>query len=174
MMVLGQHIKKEATSIAEGIKTIAESTTYGSHKLLDASTTAMDLQVGTKSTSQMDSGIVATGLSSVTSLADILAGTFDISDATKAQALVGTVEESVNGVSTMRAGMGATMISLEGIIDRNTESSINLSTARSRIVETDYAKEMANLANTQLRQQVGLAMLGQANSSASMVLSLLG
>lgn len=165
--------QKEATSIAEGIKTIAESTTYGSHKLLDASTTAMDLQVGTKSTSQMDSGIVATGLSSVTSLADILAGTFDISDATKAQALVGTVEESVNGVSTMRAGMGATMISLEGIIDRNTESSINLSTARSRIVETDYAKEMANLANTQLRQQVGLAMLGQANSSASMVLSLL-
>ena len=49
----------------------------------------------------------------------------------------------------------------------------NLSAARSRIMDADYAKETANLSRTQILQQAGTAMLAQANQSSQSVLSLL-
>ena len=49
----------------------------------------------------------------------------------------------------------------------------NLSASRSRIRDTDYAKETAELTRTQILQQAGTAMLAQANQSPSSVMSLL-
>jgi flagellin len=45
--------------------------------------------------------------------------------------------------------------------------------ARSRIEDTDYARESANLARTQVLQQAGMAMLSQSNQGSQNVLSLL-
>jgi flagellin len=45
--------------------------------------------------------------------------------------------------------------------------------ARSRILDTDYARESANLARTQVLQQAGMSMLTQANQMAQNVMSLL-
>ena len=50
----------------------------------------------------------------------------------------------------------------------------NQSAARSRVVDTDFAKETANLTRTQILQQAGTAMLAQANALPQNVLSLLG
>ncbi|HHA2457435.1 TPA: flagellin, partial [Stenotrophomonas maltophilia] len=52
-------------------------------------------------------------------------------------------------------------------------TSENLSASRSRIRDTDYAKETAELTRTQILQQAGTAMLAQANQSPSSVMSLL-
>ena len=52
-------------------------------------------------------------------------------------------------------------------------SSENMSSARSRIRDTDYAKETAELTRTQILQQAGTAMLAQANQTSQNVLSLL-
>ncbi|OZA73415.1 MAG: hypothetical protein B7X74_04410 [Thiotrichales bacterium 39-47-5] len=49
----------------------------------------------------------------------------------------------------------------------------NISASRSRIQDTDYAKEAANLARTQVLQQAGMSMLTQANQSTQNALSLL-
>ncbi len=46
-------------------------------------------------------------------------------------------------------------------------------TAKSRMNDTDYAKESANLARTQVLQQAGQAMLSQANQASQSVMSLL-
>jgi flagellin len=49
----------------------------------------------------------------------------------------------------------------------------NLSSSRSRIQDTDFAQETANLSRAQVLQQAGISMLAQANSSAQGVLKLL-
>ena len=49
----------------------------------------------------------------------------------------------------------------------------NLSAANSRVVDTDYANETANLTKTQILQQAATAMLSQANSQPNVVLALL-
>jgi flagellin len=49
----------------------------------------------------------------------------------------------------------------------------NMQAARSRILDTDYARESANLARTQVLQQAGMSMLTQANQMAQNVMSLL-
>jgi flagellin len=49
----------------------------------------------------------------------------------------------------------------------------NMQAARSRILDTDYARESANLARTQVLQQAGMSMLSQANQMSQNVMSLL-
>jgi len=53
-------------------------------------------------------------------------------------------------------------------------STENLSAAQSRIRDTDFASETANLTRAQILQQAGTAMLAQANALPNQVLSLLG
>lgn len=168
--------QKEADSIVADIQRIAENTKYGSIDLLGAGAEARTLQIGTTASSTMDSGIHAGGLvdfASGTALDDILSGDFDVSTRTAASSLVGTVDDAINKVSEMRGTFGGTINALEGIADRNSANAINLSQAHSRIVDTDVAAEMSNLVAAQLKQQVGVAMLGQANASSQIVLSLL-
>ena len=62
---------------------------------------------------------------------------------------------------------------LEFAADNLTNISINTSTARSRIMDTDYAEETSNLARTQIIQQAAMAVLAQANQHQKMVLTLL-
>lgn len=168
--------QKEADSMVAEIQRISQNTKYGDIDLLGTGATAKTLQIGTTTSSTMDSGIHAGGLAdfaSGTTLDDILAGTFDISTQTAASSLVGTVDGAIDKVSEMRGTFGGTINALEGVADRNSANSINLSQARSRIVDTDVATEMANLAASQLKQQVSIAMLGHANASSQMILNLL-
>lgn len=168
--------QKEADSMVAEIQRISQNTKYGDIDLLGTGATAKTLQIGTTTSSTMDSGIHAGGLAdfvSGTALDDILAGTFDISTQTAASSLVGTVDGAIDKVSEMRGTFGGTINALEGVADRNSANSINLSQARSRIVDTDVATEMANLAASQLKQQVSIAMLGHANASSQMILNLL-
>jgi len=76
----------------------------------------------------------------------------------------------VNGV---RADLGAVQNRFESTISNLSTSVENLSAARSRIQDTDFAAETANLTRTQILQQAGVAMLSQANSLPELVLSLL-
>ena len=62
---------------------------------------------------------------------------------------------------------------LEFATDNLTNISINASTSRSRILDTDDAEETSNLARTQIIQQAAMAVLAQANQHQKMVLTLL-
>ena len=62
----------------------------------------------------------------------------------------------------------------EAVISGNQTYGENLSAARSRIQDADFAAETANLAKQQVLQQAGVASLSQANASSQAILSLLG
>ena len=86
---------------------------------------------------------------------------------------LGYIDTAIARVSSHRATLGAMVNRLEFVVDNLTNTSVNTSTARSRIIDTDYAEETSTLARTQIIQQAATAVLAQANQHQKMVLSLL-
>ena len=86
---------------------------------------------------------------------------------------LGYIDTAIARVSSHRATLGATINRLEYAADNLTNISQNSRTARSRILDTDYAAETTTLARAQIIQQAGTAVLAQANQHAKSVLSLL-
>jgi flagellin len=99
--------------------------------------------------------------------------TVDISTATGAQSALTVLDKAINTVTDSRASMGAYQNRLTAAIANLETTSMNLQASRSRILDTDYAKETTNLAKTQIITQAATAMLAQANQSSQSVLALL-
>jgi flagellin len=124
-------------------------------------------------------GLESAGLKGVTSFtaATATAGagvsTVDLTTATGSQTALSTLDKAINTITDARAAMGAYQNRLTASIANLESSSMNLQASRSRILDTDYAKETTNLAKSQIIQQAATAMLAQANQSAQSVLSLL-
>jgi len=98
----------------------------------------------------------------------------DISTVDGANLALSVVDAAIAQVSNQRAKFGALQSRFSSTIS-NLETSVeNLSAARSRIRDADFAVETAELTRTQILQQAGTAMLAQANSIPQNVLSLLG
>lgn len=94
-------------------------------------------------------------------------------DATAATAAIGTLDTAINTVTTGRATMGAVQNRFDSVISNLATSSENLSAARGRIMDADFASETMNLSRAQILQQAGTAMISQANQLPQQVLSLL-
>jgi flagellin len=100
-------------------------------------------------------------------------GSVDISTSSGATAAIYALDAAIETVSAMQSRAGAYQNRLEAVVSNLTESNQNMSAARSRILDTDYATETTNLAKSQIIQQAATAMLAQANQSAQTVLALL-
>ena len=100
-------------------------------------------------------------------------GGVDLSTAAGSQAALSVLDKAINTVTDSRASMGAYQNRLTASVANLETTSMNLQASRSRILDTDYAKETTNLARAQIFQQAATALLAQANQSAQSVLSLL-
>lgn len=103
-------------------------------------------------------------------------GTKDLSlltqkDANKA---IDKIDNAINKVSMVRATFGATQNRLEHKIDNMNVTKENITSAESRIRDTDVSEEMANFTKNQILSQASQSMLAQANSLPQNVLQLLG
>jgi flagellin len=83
------------------------------------------------------------------------------------------IDSALANISNARASLGAVQNRFTNTISNLQATSENLSAARSRIQDTDFAAETASLTRGQILQQAGTAMLAQANSLPQGVLSLL-
>ena len=83
------------------------------------------------------------------------------------------VDAALTSVNVLRGNFGAIQNRFDSVISNLSSTSENLSSARSRIQDTDFAAETANLTRGQILQQAGTAMLAQANSLPNGVLALL-
>ena len=96
-----------------------------------------------------------------------------ISDPESAISALDFVDAAAKVVNESRARMGATMSRIEFTINNLMNVVENTEEAKSRVLDTDYAKESAELAKAQILAQAGTAMLAQANQSQQYVLNLL-
>jgi len=111
--------------------------------------------------------------SAVTSTASVASIPAQYSGVVGARESITAIDNAIKAIDTSRAKLGAVQNRFTTTIS-NLQSSIeNQSAARSRITDTDFAMETANLSRTQILQQAGTAMLAQANQSTQSVLKLL-
>ncbi len=97
----------------------------------------------------------------------------NISTADGAQDAISVIDAALAQVDNVRSGLGAAQNRFENTISNLQNVSENVSAARGRIQDTDFAVETANLSKNQILQQAGTAILAQANQLPQAVLSLL-
>ncbi|HYL17873.1 MAG TPA: flagellin, partial [Burkholderiales bacterium] len=163
---------------AGGTATIAGSDT-GNPKTLTSGAADSSRVAGTV-TLNSDSGFTAKSTDTTILPATTTTGstatdltTVDISTVTGANAALAVVDAALAQVDKMRANLGAVQNRFTNTIANLQTTSENLSSARSRIQDTDFAAETANLTRAQILQQAGVAMLAQANALPNNVLTLL-
>ncbi|WP_446001629.1 flagellin [Stenotrophomonas maltophilia] len=101
------------------------------------------------------------------------ASNLDVSTVKGAQQAMEIVDKALGAINSTRADLGAVQNRFTSVVANLQTSSENLSASRSRIKDTDFAKETAELTRTQILQQAGTATLAQANQVPQGVLSLL-
>ncbi|ALM91498.1 MULTISPECIES: flagellin N-terminal helical domain-containing protein [Alteromonas] len=112
-------------------------------------------------------GFSATGLG-------ITGGNNDVLTETNASALLGSVDNAISAIGGLRADLGALQNRFQSTIRNLSNISENVSAARSRIKDTDFATETAELSRNQILQQASTTILAQANQRPQAALSLLG
>src|SRR5574344_1266193 len=106
--------------------------------------------------------------------ANVTSLTFDIGTAEDAQKVVENVDKFIQAVDSKRAELGAVQNRLESTIRNQSNVSENVTDARSRIRDTDFATETANMTQQSIIQQASQSILSQSNQRPQMALSLLG
>ena len=90
------------------------------------------------------------------------------------QAAIIKIDDALNYIGQQRAGLGAFMNRLDHTISNLSNISENVTASRSRIRDTDFAIETAQLTSLQIKQQATAALLSQSNIAAESILKLLG
>ncbi|HID5258042.1 TPA: FliC/FljB family flagellin [Enterobacter ludwigii] len=103
---------------------------------------------------------------------DVLNGTVDSTGATNGNPL-DDIDAAIKAVDTQRSILGASQNRFESTITNLNNTVNNLTDARSRIQDSDYATEVSNMSRAQILQQAGSSVLAQANQVPQTMLSLL-
>ncbi|MGY4830200.1 flagellin N-terminal helical domain-containing protein [Sphaerotilaceae bacterium SBD11-9] len=165
------NLQAEFQQLNDEVARIVNGSKFNGTNLLDGSTATFTFQVGagtdTTDTIDVDSADLSATVTAV--------GALDISgtDATGATAALDALDTAITDVTTGRANMGAVQNRFDSVIANLATSSENLSAARGRIMDADFASETMNLSRAQILQQAGTAMISQANQLPQQVLSLL-
>ncbi|MFW9606790.1 MAG: flagellin [Pseudomonas sp.] len=167
-----ESIQTEITERINEIDRVAKSASFNGIKLADGTNTSLKIQIGANTEAEDSITINLTdGTTAGLSVDDLVAGA--VSDSVKAYATIDAVDDALKTVDTARSGLGATLNRFDSVISNLQNSETNLSAARSRIEDADYAKEVAEMTRAQILQQAGTSVLAQANQIPQGVLSLL-
>ena len=190
-------LQKEVDQLGAEINRISTSTTFAGTKLLDGSFGGT-FQVGADanqtigfSLSQAEgfsiSGIAAAAATTITvgtgtaaasvGISTIFgggsAGAIDITSQSEAQKVLAAADAMLGVVDGKRAELGAVQNRLDSTIRNQANISENVSAARSRIRDADFATETANMTKQNILQQAASSVLSQANQRPQAALQLL-
>lgn len=148
---------------------VAQITTYNNISLLSGANANVSIQIGSNNTANDKLSITLVNTTSTT-----LGINSNILDSTaNAQTALDNINTAINSVTAGLAQLGASHSNLQAAIDGNIERMTQIEASRSRIVDTDFAFESTKLAQFQIIQQSGAAMLAQANASGQIALKLI-
>ncbi|EMM7967450.1 flagellin [Pseudomonas aeruginosa] len=157
-------------NVGIGAFTDGAQISYVSKASADGTTSAVS-GVAITDTGSTNAGNAA-GTTTFTEANDTVAK-IDISTAKGAQSAVLVIDEAIKQIDAQRADLGAVQNRFDNTINNLKNIGENVSAARGRIEDTDFAAETANLTKNQVLQQAGTAILAQANQLPQSVLSLL-
>ncbi|GAB5991755.1 flagellin [Aeromonas enteropelogenes] len=174
-------LQQEVNQLSTEIDRIAGDTTFGGTKLLDGSFNGT-FQVGADANQTISFSL--TGFSfSIAGLAGanaanttvFVAGAngINIQTASASQKVLADVDKLIKQVDAKRAELGAVQNRMESTIRNQSNIAENVSAARARVRDADFAVETANLTQFNILQQAASTVLGQANQRPNGALQLL-
>lgn len=183
-------LQQEMEQLGEEINRVASDTTFGGQNLLDGTYTGT-FQVGADANQTISfsmgtvgsagtidvstsGGFTVSGLGQAATVSGLSATTISISSADNAQSMIAAIDSMIAAVDSKRAELGAVQNRFSSTISNLSNISENVSAARSRIRDTDFATETASLTSAQILQQASSSILAQANQRPQTALSLLG
>lgn len=168
----------EIDQLRADIDRISSTTQFNGTILLSTAPASYNLQVGANGTANdVISLLAAMGDTRATAAAGlniVTAASATIVDNATARTYLGTIDAALVILNTRRANLGAVVNRLEGTAKNLSNSIENMSSAESRIRDTDIAAESAEMSRYQVLQQSSAAILAQANQSTSIALKVLG
>ncbi len=162
-------LQKEVTQLKAEISRVASTTQFGVTNLLSGGFSAKFL-VGANAGQNIEIKLSRAGGYGTNALGLSALSVSSVGGASGALALIDTAIGVIDGT---RADLGAIQNRFQATIRNLTNISENVSGARSRIRDTDFAKETAELTRTQILQQTSTTVLAQANQRPQAALSLL-
>jgi flagellin len=159
-----------AVAAADGIP-VSEGTQFNGTNTLAGGT--LTFQVGANATDRISITGVDFSAQGTSKLQDTIKAAVSVDTSDNALAALTKIDDALSEVNTARATYGAVQNRFESVIGNLQISSENVTAAKSRIMDADFAAETAALTRGQILQQAGTAMLAQANSLPNNVLSLL-
>ena len=174
-------IGNEINSLWASIGKIETRTYFSSLKLLDATgdvTIQSSIVSGDTFTISSTSAFEnihssVSGTSAAANMFELIPATGTATATSGFTGLAGVVDDYITYLDAQRSSLGALQNQMEYAVNNVSEMSANLTAARSRIIDTDYATETASLTKGQILQQAATAMLAQANQMPNVILSLL-
>ncbi|BEV72210.1 MULTISPECIES: flagellin [unclassified Paludibacterium] len=168
-------LQKQVDQLTQEISRIVQTTNFNGTMLLSGGN-SITFQIGASGVASNQ--VVASGLdltSGINSYATSLTatGTIDITTTAKASAVLSALDADINLISNDRSQLGAVQNRFQAVIANMSNYVQNLKDSRSRIIDTDFASETANLTQQQILQQAGTAVLSQANQVPQAALTLL-
>jgi flagellin len=164
-------LQKEVSALKTEISRIATTTQFGGIKLLDGKFSAKFL-VGANAGQNISVNLSRTGGGFGSSGLGI--NKLSISSVGGASAALASIDSAIKTIDSARADLGALQNRFQSTIRNLSNIVENVSAARSRIRDTDFAKETAELTRSQILQQASTTILSQANQRPQAALSLLG
>lgn len=170
-------ITSEMTKLLNGIDAVQARTKFGSSTASLLSGSSISVYSSKESTDSIV--ITSTALAAVSTGGAAATLNSSVSAATSSttvanfQSITTAASAYITSLDTQRGLLGATQNQMEYSVNNITELSANLASARSRVIDTDYATETAVLTRGQILQQAATAMLAQANQMPNVILSLL-
>ncbi|MGY3902040.1 flagellin N-terminal helical domain-containing protein [Aeromonas lusitana] len=183
-------LQKEVDQLGSEINRISKDTTFAGTKLLDGNYSGV-FQVGADANQTIGFSLSQAGGFSISGIAAAVSaaggspvgsvftsgstvGGISISTQTNAQNVLASVDSMLEIVDGKRAELGAVQNRLDSTIRNQANISENVSAARSRIRDADFATETANMTKQNILQQAASSILAQANQRPQSALSLLG
>ncbi|MBL8722748.1 MAG: flagellin FliC [Planctomycetes bacterium] len=163
-------LHQEFSDLINEIDRIAQSTTFNGVHLLDGTGSTITFQVGTGTTT----GIDTIQLNTSDTLASTLGlSSLDIGSAGSPTTAIVALDSAINSVSRVRGQFGAAQNRLSTTIANLQIQVENLSAAESRIRDVDVAVETSSLTRNSILQQSAISILAQANTQPQAALQLL-
>jgi flagellin len=166
------NLQTEFAELRSEVARLVDGTRFNGTNLFDGSTPTFTFQIGAGTTINDTIDIAGTNLT--ITVRDAVS-TLDISgvDNTGSTAAINAIDLAIDEVTTSRALYGAAQNRFETVVMNLQVSAENLTAARSRIMDADFAVETAQMSRAQILQQAGNAMVAQANALPQQVLQLL-
>jgi flagellin len=176
-------LDKEFGELAKEIQRVLGGTTFNGKHVLGTESGTLTFQVGANTTADDSIDIITANMTTASEITTV-AGTYgsvatsrakidSTADTTAIATVIDNLDAALDKVNSERATMGASQSRFDAAVANLQTSIENQSSARSRIMDADFATETANLSRSQILQQAGNAMVAQANQLPQQVLTLL-